>query len=178
MVNDYIKDNWNIIETISKKVLKERFREGISAYYIHLHKKNIMPSKPAVHVYYFMKNLQRPNSEINYTPVTLKCSDDGLEIVDSSNDYKKIEMMIDLNDEALVDFLVNNHNSDKWIKIYEVVYSKKIELDMFENILFDYVLIKGWSIRKISEVTGNGRSYTYQLRKKLLDKLKLAITNE
>lgn len=176
MVNKWIEENWSLIESIAKRVLKGRFREGISSYYIHLHEKNKIPPNPPVHIYYFMKNLDKGNSEINYIPVTFRGEDAQILNVVVS-EWNKIEMMIDLDDEMLVDFLHNNTNNEKWIKIYEVMFSNKIELDMFETILFDYIFNKGWSIRKISEVTGNGPSYTYQLRKKLILKIREAIKN-
>lgn len=178
MVNQYINDNYELIETIAKRVLKARFREGISSYYLHIYDKNKVPPNPPVHIYYYMKNLEKPNSEINYTPVTFKLGVDDAPEIAVEEGWKKVEMMIDLDDEMLVDFLMNNTNNDKWLKIYEVMYSKKVELDMFENILFDYIFVKGWSIRKISAITGNGPSYTYQLRRRLIDKIKTAIIND
>jgi phage antirepressor YoqD-like protein len=123
-----------------------------------------------------MENLSKSSSEINYIPVTLKNGD--LENINIAYDEetKRVEMMIDLGDEKLVDFLLNNTNNIKWIKIWEVMYVNKIEMDMFETILFDYIFNKGYTIRKISAITGNGISYTYELRKKLLDKIRAAVS--
>lgn len=174
MVNKYIESNWGLIESIAKRVLKGRFREGISSYYMHMVKKNKLPKNAATHIYYYMLNLDKSRSDINYIPVMFRGGDiDNVKI--GYDEWVKVDMMMDLNDAKLVDFLINNANNEKWIKIYEVLFSEKIKLNMFENILFDYIFNKGLSIRKIAKLTGNGDSYTYDLRKKLINKIREAL---
>lgn len=169
-----------MIERTAKIVLKERFREGISNYYLHLIEKQNIPENPKSHCYYYMVNINKPSGELNYQSIKgLEFGSMDIEeaINIGSDDSVKIDMMIDLGDEQMVDFLINNDDSRKWIEIYGVMYGGTVKMDIFERILFDYIFNKGLSISKISQKTGNGKSYTYQLRKKLLEKLKASINN-
>lgn len=176
-INDYFDKNYKLIESISKRVLKGRFREGISAYYMYLYDRDTLPTNIATNVYYYMVNMSKPNSEINYSPVTLKGSiNEDCHITTNIED--KIDLQIDLEDERLVDFLLNNEQTDKWIKIYEVIYLKKIELDLYESIIFDYVFSQGLSIRQIAALTNNSPSWIYKQRKAVIDKIKKAINEK
>jgi hypothetical protein len=176
LVNDFIIKNQSLIESISKKVLKDRWREGVSAYFIHLYDKNKVPTNIATNTWYFMVNLSKPNSEINYVPVTLKGSIDSEDNQNISyTSIEEIEIRIDLVDERLVDFLLNNEQTDLWINIYDVFYKKKIKLDIFEEVIFDYVFNQGLTIREISKLTNNSPSWIYRQRKSLIEKIKICI---
>ena len=163
-----------MIESISKMVLGDRFREGISSYYIHLHKKKLIPDDVNSHVYWFMYNLRKPQSELNYTPIVMR----GDFIDDhyfGHNPEKELIMNIDIKDPILIDFLLNNKNTDLWIRIYDVVYNKKIDLNMFENIIFDYTFNKGMSVKDIAKITGNSYSWVYSFRRDVIKKIKNAV---
>jgi hypothetical protein len=180
-ISSIFESNWSKMEEMSKRILKDRWREGISSYYIHLSDRNKIPQNIFVNFYYFLVNLSKPQSEINYTPVTLRKSiyDDGIvsELYGSIKVDVETEMMlkIDLGDDTLIDFLLNNHNNDKWIKLYKIFYEKKIELDLFEEVVFDYIFKQGLSIRQIAKMTDNHPSWIYRYRKSLLDKIKAAL---
>jgi hypothetical protein len=185
-LDNFIEENYNSMEQISKRVLKSRWREGISSYYIYLYDKMKIPTNFHTNFYYFMINLSKPQSEINYVPVVLRssCDDDKdntsiikENIADSVDLEATLMMQMDLEDEILIDFITNNHNNQKWIKIYEIFYEKKIELDLFEEVIFDYIFKQGLSIREIAKLTNNSPSWIYRYRKSLLDKIK-AVLNE
>lgn len=136
-INDYIQKNYKLIENISKRILKDRWREGISSYFIYLYDKGVLPPNPATNAWYFMNNLSKPNSEINYMPVTLKGT---LEEDQASwNQIDRIDLEIDLEDEKLIDFLLNTEQNELWIRIYQVflregstlIYSKRSYLIMY-----------------------------------------------
>jgi hypothetical protein len=170
-VNEWFTENWDMIQRVAKDILGDRFREGISEYYITMIEKNKVPQSK-FHTYWFMRNLKLPNSKINYIPSVLKNSaPDDFDIPDIDIDTK-IDLMIDLNDEIIVDFLINNYNNEKWLKIYNAIYGRKINLDFFEEILFEYVFIDGLSISKIREITGCSQSFIYKMRKELIEKIK------
>lgn len=174
-IDIWINENYKQLEKLAKKYLNSRFGEAISAYYIYLIKKDAIPENPHRHFYYFIQNLLKSRSEINHIPIQLKSNIEieNIEISDSSLEEKRIELIIDLSDdEQIIDFLMNNPNNEKWLKIYEVINTKKLKLDIFEQILFDYVFIKGLSIAKISNITGNTQNYTWRLRKNLIQKIK------
>lgn len=178
-INDYFDKNYKLIENISKRVLKDRFREGISSYYIYLYDKGEVPSNIATNAWYFMSNLSKPQSEINYVPVTLRDTlDDNHEKGQSWNQLELIDLKIDLEDERLIDFLINNEQTDLWISIYEVFYKKQIDLDIFESIIFDYVFNQGLSIRDIAKLTNNSPSWIYRQRKSVIDKIKKVINEK
>ena len=172
MVDKWINDNIKKLESISKGVLFDRWREGVSEYYLYLVRRGSIPKNPQKHFYYFMTNLSRGNSSINYTPKTLKGSDLDYDLGDDGRYESKIDMMIDLNDEVAVDFLLNNENNERWLKIYDLVYRKGLDLDIFEKILFQYIFLDGMSIRDIVKITGNSQDYIYKQRKKLIEKIK------
>jgi hypothetical protein len=173
MVDEWITYNFETVQVISKKVLGARFGEGISEYYIYLTKRGSVPEYVEKHIYYFMMNLKRSNSAINYKSLTFQNSiPENFDVPDSGDELKKWDYLIDLGDEELVDFLVNNHNNDKWIKIWEVFYRNKVKFNLFEKIMFDYVFIKGFSIRKIQQITGNSQDFVYKMRKSLIQKIK------
>ena len=172
MINKWINENIKTLESISKRVLFNRWREGLSEYYFYLDRRGDIPKNPERHFYYFMTNLKKGNSAINYTPKTLKGDDLDYEINDDGYSERKNEMMIDLDDEVAVDFLLNNENNERWLKIYDLVYRKGLDLDLFEKILFEYIFIDGMSIRDIVKITGNSQDYIYKQRKKLIEKIK------
>jgi hypothetical protein len=180
-LNNYFDLHYHKIEEIAKKVLKSRFREGISSYFIYLHNQDKLPARPYPHVYYFMCNLSKPNSEINYIPVTFKTfdSEEAEEMMKNlpQNEDLEVELMmrIDLDDERLIDFLLHNDQNDKWIQIYKIMNEKRVELDLFEEIVFDYVFVQGLSIRDIAKITGNSASWCYRYRKSVIQKLRAAI---
>jgi hypothetical protein len=170
-LNDWFQKNYSIIERTAKDLLYERYGEGVSEYYIHLINKDQIPIS-RFHTYWFMKNLKLPNSKINYIPTVLRnAAPDDFDTPDTT-DYSKIDLMIDLNDEIIVDFLINNYNNERWLKIYNSIYGNKIQLNLFEQILFEYVFINGYSISKIKEITGNSQSFIYKMRKELIEKIK------
>lgn len=176
------------MEQMSKRVLKSRWREGISSYYLHLYDKGVLPKNIGTNFYYFLLNLNKPSSQINYTPIVLRNSYDDM-ISDCGLCYKDIlpsddnleeslTLKIDLEDDTLIDFLINNKNNEKWIKIYSIFHQKKIELDLFEEVIFDYVFKQGLSIRKIAELTNNSTQWVYMYRKSLIDKIKKMINED
>lgn len=191
-VNDYFIVNFYQIEKICKKSLKSRYGEGISLYYDHLLKKGVPKKKLEESLYPFLTMIKKPNGSLNYRPKKILgySIDDYIEEDHIHNNFdlnrvqynidkldveyvdERIELMIDLKDEVLSDFLLNNPNNDKWIKIYRVIYDKKIKLDLFEEIVFDYMFNKGLTIKKISEITGNSRSWVQLYRKSLIEKIK------
>lgn len=175
-INDYFDKNYKLIENISKRVLKDRFREGISSYYIYLHDKGEVPSNIATNAWYFMSNLSKPNSEINYMPVTLKNTLEEDQAYYSQID--RIDLEIDLQDEKLVDFLLNTEQNDLWIRIYQVFFEKRINFDIFEEVIFDYVFNQGLSIRDISKLTNNSPSWIYRQRKSVIDKIKMYLNEK
>lgn len=171
-VEQWIKKEWKVLESISKKILHDRWREGISEYYIFLQKKNIIPPSEKF-TYYYMMNLRKSNSAINYIPKALNGVDlDYFELSDEGRTELKVHMMMDLNDEVAVDFLMNNENNERWLKIYNIVYRGGMELDLFEKIIFEYVFLKGMSIREIVSITGNSQDYIYKTRRALIDRIK------
>lgn len=175
--------HYDKMREISKRVLKERWREGISSYYLYLYEKGEMPSNLYSHFYYFVVNLAKPSSEINYIPKVLRKNTEDEEfyektmatIVDQDNLEEQLILKIDLNDAVLEDFLVNNHNNQKWIRLYEIFYQKKLKLDLFEEVIFDYIFIQGLSIRQIAKLTNNSPSWIYRYRKSLIDKIKIEL---
>lgn len=176
-INDYFNQNYKLIENISKRVLKDRFREGMSSYYIYLYDKGEVPSNIATNAWYFMSNLSKPQSEINYVPVTLKGT------LEEHHEQKwdqieAIDLKIDLEDDRLIDFLINNEQNDLWISIYEVFFEKRLQFDIFEEVIFDYVFNQGLSIREISKLTNNSPSWIYRQRKSVIDKIKLYINEK
>ena len=178
-VNDYFIVNFYQIEKICKKSLKSRYGEGISLYYDHLLKKGVPKKKLEESLYPFLTMINKPNGKLHYHPKKIL----GTKVEDFDNidvEYldERIELMIDLKDERLVDFLLNNPNNDKWTKIYRIVYDKKIKLDLFEEIVFDYMFNKGLTIKKISEITGNSRSWVQMFRTSLIKKIKEALKND
>jgi hypothetical protein len=174
--NDYFIKNYNQIEYTAKLILRERWREGISEYYIYIVEGNKTPSRSGL--YYYLININKKRGKLNFVKGQDK-TDFNIEVEDLNISYSddKTEMMMDLNDENIVDFLLNNPNNSKWLKIYEIVYEKKIELNLFEGIIFDYIFIDGFSIKEISAITGNSKSWTQQYRKSLIDKIKKAIVD-
>lgn len=182
-INDYFNKNYKLIENISKRVLKDRFREGISSYYIHLYEKNGVPLNIATNAWYFMTNLSKPQSEINYVPVTLKGTIHSKKVFEEQHHQKWnqidiIDLKIDLEDERLIDFLLNNEQNQLWISIYEVFFEKRLQFDIFEEVIFDYVFNQGLSIRDISRLTNNSPSWIYKQRKSVIDKIKLYINEK
>ena len=175
MINEWIQKEWKVLEAISKRVLFNRWREGISEYYLYLMNKNFIPANPERHFYYYMTNLSKPNSAINYVPKTLKTSDIEFDISDNGKETLKSDMMLDLNDEVAVDFLLNNENNERWLKIYDLVYRRGLKLDLFEKILFQYIFLDGMSIRDIVKITGNSQDYIYKQRRLLIEKIKSKI---
>lgn len=169
-INTWFDKNYDSIENMAKILLKERFREGISEYYIHLVEKNKVPTSK-YHAYWYMKNLTQKNSKLNYQPIVLRGDLEGIEIGDSSEELKN-DLRMDLKDERLVDFMINNDNNERWMKIYDIIYTKGIKMNLFEEILFEYVFIEGLSIAKIREITGNSQSFIYKMRKELIEKIK------
>lgn len=169
-LSKWIKENWIMLERVSKLVLGERWREGVSEFYIYLEKTNKKPGERFT--YYFMMNLRRRNSAINYKPITFGEGEMPDIHVSPEN---AIDLMIDLDDEVAVDFLLNNENNERWLKIYNIVYRGGIELDLFEKILFEYIFLKGMSIRDIVKITGNSQDYIYKQRRKLIEKIKMEI---
>lgn len=177
------------MEQMAKRVLKTRWREGVSAYYIYLYDRQMVPANFHTNYYYFLVNLSKPQSEINYTPVVLRTSYDAEtegpnlreynsykeHIADPDNLEAKLVLAIDLDDEVLIDFLLNNQNNERWIKLYQIFYEKKIELDLFEEIIFDYIFKQGLSIRQIAKLTNNSASWIYRYRKSLLDKIRIVL---
>jgi hypothetical protein len=172
MIDKWIKDEWKVLEITGKRVLRERWREGISEYYLYLVKRGDIPSNPHRHFYYFMVNLSKTSSAINYTPKTLKGSDLEWDLGDGGMSAMKLDMMIDLEDEVAVDFLMNNDNNERWLKIYDIVFRGGLEMDFFEKILFQYIFLEGMSIRDIVKITGNSQDYIYKQRKSLIKKIK------
>lgn len=67
---------------------------------------------------------------------------------------------------------MNNENNERWLKIYELVYRKGLEMNLFERILFQYIFLDGLSIRDIVKITGNSQDYIYKQRKKLIEKIR------
>jgi len=169
-VATYFVNNYNIMETISKKLLKSRFREGLSLYYIHLHKKKETPVYLEGSITQFIKNINKPNGDLHRSPVNLSYID--YDLGQSEDPTEKMDMMLDIKDEMIIDFLLNGKNNDKWIKIYDVIYNKKLELNMFESIVYDYVFIKHMSISQISAITGNSRTWVQTYRKQVIQKIK------
>lgn len=180
-LNDAFENNLPKIEEIAKRVLIERWREGVNSYFFYLHNKAEVPTNWNTNCYYFMCNLKKPNSEINYIPVGFRSTTDeeqeNLILTYRTEDDLENELMlrIDLEDERLVDFLLNNEQNDKWIMIYEILHQKKVKLDLFEEIIFDYVFNQGFSIRHIAKITGNSMSWCYRYRKSVIEKIKRAI---
>jgi hypothetical protein len=169
--NQYIINNYTKIEEISKRVLKGRWREGVSSYYLYMIEKTIEPKNINTNCYYYMVNLDKPNGELNYLPIALRDSES--EDCEYGEDIEtKLDMMIDLDNEELVDFLINNDQSDNILKIYKILYEKKLELNLFEQVVFDYVFKDGLSIQKIANITGNSKSWIYRFRKDLITKIK------
>jgi hypothetical protein len=168
--NKYIENNWQLFTEISKRVLNGRWGEGLSEYSLYLLESNKVPPNPPVHCYYYMKNLSKSNSKINYKPLTFQNKLDFDIVGEDPED--EINMRIDFNDPELVDFLLHNELSDKWIKIFKVVHRGEVHLDLFEQILFEYIFLKGYSAKKISEITGNSVSWVFGKRKKLILKIK------
>lgn len=173
-VNEWFTNNYKLIERVAKDILGDRFGEGISEYYIYLVDNDTVPTSK-YYTYWFMKNLKLPNSKINYVPMVLRNAvPEDFDIPDATN-YSKIDLMIDLDDEIIVDFLINNYNNEKWLRIYNAIYGRKVQLNLFEEILFEYVFIQGLSIAKIREITGNSQSFIYKMRKELIEKIKKEI---
>jgi hypothetical protein len=170
MTNDWIKKNFNILKRISKNILKERWMEGISEYYIwSIENDGVLNER---HFYYFMWNLKRGNSKINYIPSGFKGHDGDIEDFGDRRDLDKVDLMMDLGDEVAVDFLLNNENNERWLKIYEVVYKGGLDMNFFEKILFEYIFLEGLSIRDIVKITGNSQDYIYKQRKRLIERIK------
>lgn len=167
MINKWIEINWKDIERISRRILMSRWREGISEYYTNMERSGKEPTLK--HFYYFIKNLEKPNSAINYTPVGFRS---GKIPVVSVDDWKATDMRIDLGNEEAVDFLTNNSQNEKWLKIYNLIYRGGLKLNLFEKILFDYVFIQALSIREIVKITGNSQDYIYKQRRALIEKIK------
>jgi hypothetical protein len=172
LINKWINDNWKLLEITSKKVLHNRWREGISEYYLYLIKRGSIPPNPERHFYYFMVNLNKSSSAINYTPKTLKGGDLDYEFGDDNYSERKGDMMLDLDDEVAVDFLLNNENNERWLKIYDLVFRGGLEMDLFERILFQYIFLDGLSIRDIVKITGNSQDYIYKQRRALIERIK------
>jgi hypothetical protein len=172
VINKWINENIKTLESISKKVLFDRWREGLSEYYFYLERKGTIPTNPEKHFYYFMTNLKKGNSAINYTPKTLKSNGSDFDVSDYSHTERKLDMMLDLDDEVAVDFLLNNENNERWLKIYDLVFRGGLEMDLFERILFQYIFLEGLSIRDIVKITGNSQDYIYKQRRALIEKIK------
>jgi hypothetical protein len=171
-IDTWFKENYKSIERVAKDLLGDRFGEGISEYYIYLIDKDVVPTTK-YYTYWFMKTLTKSNSKINYQPVGFRLINNEYVVERSdSDDIKRSDLKLDLGDDTLVDFMMNNPNNDKWLRIYELIYSKKIKMDLFEEILFEYVFIDGLSIRKIVKITGNSKTSIYQMRKELIKKIK------
>jgi len=174
-MNEWIEENYKMIETIAKRVLSDRYGEGISAYYLHLINKDKIPANPPVTTYYFMVNLKKPKSSINYQKFQHKIQTfTGYEVIEH-NEEKLNDMKMDLQDPTMIDFLHNNDNNEKWVQIYEILYSKKINLDLFEQRLFDLIFYENLSIRSIAKLTQSSPSWVYQKRKSLLEKIREAL---
>jgi hypothetical protein len=175
-INDWITYNYQLILQISKKILRDRYCEGISSYYLHLYKKKEIPKNAGSHIYYYMNYLLKPKSDINYSSNMFKNQQlVGDEVYDDMMDAK-IDLNIDFDDnDELIDFLLNNDNSKKWIKIYEILYTNKVELDIFEKSLFDYIFQDGLSVRQVATLTNSSVSWIYQKRVELIKKIKDAI---
>lgn len=173
--NEFITKNYPKIVEIAKRVLKDKWRDGISSYYMHIQKKGI-GKNPIPYCYWYFNNLNRPYSELNYVPVTVRNDYDDINMNKYTyNPEDEWNMNIDLDNDILVDFLNNNKNNGKWIKIWKVIYDKKIEMDLFEEVIFDYIFKQGLSISEIAKITNNNKSWIYTYRKSLINKIKLAI---
>ncbi len=61
------------------------------------------------------------------------------------------------------------------IQIYQIMYEKKIHLDLFEQRLFDLIFYENMSIRSIAKLTESSPSWVYQKRKTLLEKIREAL---
>jgi len=173
-LNEWFTQNYKLIEAQARQVLRDRYAEGISLYYEYLYTTNKIPEDLKKNCYNHFKNYAKPNSPLNYIPVTLKGNLDDLESPVESPELEW-DLQLDLKNEEAIDFLLNNKNNEKWMKIYETVYRKHIDLNLFENILFDYVFIQGLSIREISVITGSSTSFIYKIRKELINKIKLKV---
>ena len=159
-----------VIESIAKKAIGNRWREGVSLYYLHLYEKNYIPKNVEVYTWFFMKNINKPSGKLNYKKKLEKTYD--YEIPEVHVDIEDLlDMNIDLKDENIIDFLTNNPNTDSWIKLYKIIYKGEIQFNLFEEIMLDYIL-SGLSIKEISKITGNSISWVYQYRKNLIDKIK------
>jgi hypothetical protein len=161
------------MEEISKIVLGSRWREAPSIYYLYLEKKGI-PESGLVHYYHFCKNLNKPKSEINYIPLSMS----GREPFEDElwhDDEPYMTMMIDLENEELVDFLLRHENNDKWIKIWEVFWCSNVDFDLFESRLFELIFLEGKSIKEISNITETSNSWISRHKKKLIEKIKESI---
>ncbi len=153
---------------ISKRVLKDKWGEGISEYYLILRKSKQLPLYPLPHFYSTMKVLSNSTSPINYKPVTIRHELQPNEPYYSPMD--ETELLIDLGDEAIVDFFLNNPYNDKWVRIWSAI--RHLKLNIFEEVIYDYVFIKGYSIDKISKITDIPKSSVYRFRTQLIQKIK------
>lgn len=180
-INDYIVKNYTKIEHIFKHQLGDRYAEGISELYIHLHKTGIIP-KDTKWIWYFAINMKLSNSKLNYKPrvggYEISYLEDE-EVKDYISDETTKNMIkIDLGSDELVDFLVNNGSSEYWIKIYDVIYGNKMKMNIFESSLYEMVFEMGWGIRKIAEITGLSVRFVYIIRKTLIKKIKNYINGD
>ncbi len=162
---------------IAKRVLQERYAEGISELYLHLQEKGILPPKPYSYVYWFFVNLNKRRGKLNFDSdflLNYQVDVDGSS-PPSYDPGMEWDLALDLKDPVLIDFLLNNHNNQKWTQIYRIIYDKQIELNLFESIMFEYVFLQGLSIREIQKITGNSFSWVYQYRKSLIEKIKKSL---
>ena len=168
-IADYFtKHNSKFVE-IAKRGLGDRYGEALSSYYMDLYKNGLPKYKNGfAHFYFFITNLRKPMSEINYIPKPLLNDLTGVDV--SYDPMVKVELEIDLQDDKLVDFFMNNPYNDKWMCLYKT--KENLSLDIFEDIIYEMVFIDGLSVREIAKLTNNSPSWVYQYRKRVIQKIK------